>query len=421
MLVVSKIIVLGMLTAGLLAVGAGGCKRAEGNKKVLNYPVGAKIKGMDPIYANDKYSGNAVARIYEGLLGYHYLKRPFVLEPVLAAAMPIIGDGGLTYTFKLRKGVIFHDSPCFPGGKGREMVAKDVVYSFKRTAAESNALGWWVVDGKLAGLNQFRKLVAQGKATIDTPVEGIAALDDYTVRFKLTKPFPQFLYALAMPFFYIVPREAVEHFGQEFINHPVGTGPFSLPEFRRTNRVVFSKNPTFRTKLYPSEGMPEDRRAGLLADAGKPLPLVDELVVHINVEPQPRWLSFQAGKLDFLSIPKDNFDTVITPSRNLTPEMLKKGVKLSISQALDLAYTAFQHANKLFANLGLRRAMSLAYDPHLSNTLFYSGTALPAQSIIPPGIPGFVQGLKTPGWDPTLSGLKKFWPRRAILEARAYL
>ena len=379
----------------VLAV-AGGCKRSQQVENTLDLPLIAKIKGMDPIYTNDRYSGKAVGLVYEGLLSYHYLKRPFVLEPNLALSMPEVKDNGLTYVFKLRRGLLFHDDKCFKDGNGREVVAEDVVYSFKRTAAEPAALGWWVVDGKIAGLNNYREQVASGKASFDTPVEGVRAADRYTVEFKLTRPFPQFAYALTMPFFYVVPREAVEHYGKEFVNHPVGTGPFTLERFDHTNRVTFYKNPSFREKYYPKEGMPEDEQAGLLIHAGQRLPLVDRMTFHINLESMPRWLSFQAGKFDLLAIPKDNFDTAVTPSKDLTPEMRRKGIQLDITPALDITYTAFQHSNPLFQNADLRRAMSLAYDPQMADTLFYSSTSLVAQSIVPPGIAGFVEGMTGP-------------------------
>ena len=109
----------GILATIAVAFLAWGCQKGgDGDEKVLNLSVSAKIKGIDPIYASDLYSGTAVARIYEGLLGYHYLKRPFVLEPNLAAAMPEVGNNSLTYTFKLRQGVLFHDNQCFGKRKG---------------------------------------------------------------------------------------------------------------------------------------------------------------------------------------------------------------------------------------------------------------------------------------------------------------
>ena len=127
-------------------------KRKTLMREFLNLAVSAKIKGMDPIYANDMYSSNEVARVYEGLLEYHYLKRPYTLRPNLAEAMPLVSKDGLTYTFKIRKGVVFQDDTAFEGGKGRELVAADFVYSIKRLAdPKLQALGWWIIDGKIKG------------------------------------------------------------------------------------------------------------------------------------------------------------------------------------------------------------------------------------------------------------------------------
>src|SRR5690606_35566100 len=86
----------------------------------------AKIKGLDPAFADDLYAGKEVTRIYEGLLQYHYLKRPFELIPALADEMPQISKDGKTYTFKIKKGVVFQDDAAFTAtqGKGRELVAQ---------------------------------------------------------------------------------------------------------------------------------------------------------------------------------------------------------------------------------------------------------------------------------------------------------
>lgn len=403
----------------ILSVLVGCNKSNDANENTVNIPVTAKVKGMDPIFANDRYSGNETMRVYEGLLEYHYLKRPFTLQPNLAETLPEVSNNGLTYTFKLKKGVLFHDSPAFPNGKGREMVAEDVVYSIKRTAGNIKALGWWVIDGKLKGLNEWRDKVTAAGAKVDFSevVEGVKVVDKYTVQFNLTKPFPQFLYALAMPFFVVVPKEAVDHFGEEFLNHPVGTGPFMLDRYDRTNRIVYKKNPNFRDKFYPSEGMPGDKEKGLLDDAGKKLPLADKLVIQIMVEDQPRWLNFQKGKLDFLFIPKDNFDSAITPE-GLSPEMAKKGINLQIIPDLDVTYTAFQHTNPLFDNVNLRRAMSLAYDPATSNKLFYSGTAIAAQSLVPPGIAGNIPGFENPWMGPDIEKAKEYLAKAGYPEGK---
>jgi len=382
-----------------IMIGSAGCtKKVDTSEKVLNLAVSSEVKGMDPIYANDRYSGNEVGRVYEGLLEYHYLKRPYTLVPNLAAAMPEVSKDGLTYTFKIKKGVFFHKDAAFKDNKKRELVAEDFVYSIKRLAdPKLQGLGWWLLDGKIKGLNEWRKKHVELKTVdYDEKVEGLQAVDKYTLRFVLNKPFPQFLYSLAMPFTFAVAREVVEHYGKEFLNHPVGTGPFVLPIFKQAKKITYTKNPDFRKKYYPTEASEQFVKKGHLKDAGKLLPLVDKLNVNVIVEAQPRWLNFQKGKVDYIGIPKDNFDAAITPDKGLTDKLSAKGISLQITPSLDVTYTAFNHDIDLFSNVKLRRAMSLAYDVNKSNKLFYNNNALPAQSIVPPGIAGHIKGYKSP-------------------------
>ena len=134
----------------------------------------------------------------------------------------------------------------------------------------------------------------------------------------------------------------------------------------------------------------------MLVNSGKQLPLIDKLVVNIIEETQPRWLNFKKGKIDFLEIPKDNFDSAVTPDRGLTNDLAELGIELKITPSLDVTYVAFNHDNKIFQNVKLRRAMMLAYDVHEANRLFYNKTALPAQSVIPPGITGFIKDYTSP-------------------------
>jgi oligopeptide transport system substrate-binding protein len=366
-------------------------KKANFTEKVLNIVVSADVKGFDPIYANDGYSGTEVARVYEGLLSYHYLKRPYVLQPNLVEAMPAVSSNGLTYTFTLKKGIKFHDNECFPSGKGREMVASDVVYSFMRVAdPKLQSTGWWVVDGKIKGLNEWRDAMVDKKSSdYRSEIAGVKATGKYTVEFTLNKAFPQFLYSFAMTFYYVVPREAVDFYGKEFVNHPVGTGAFTLSKYERTKTIVYNKNPTYRDKFYPTEGAPGDKEKGLLVDAGKKLPLTDKLVIKIITETQPRWLNFLKGKLDLLVIPKDNFDKAVSPDESISGDLANKGMVLDITPGIDVTYTAFNHSFKVFSNVKLRRAMSLALDISDSNKKFYNNQGLPAQSIVPPGIAGY--------------------------------
>ena len=373
-------------------------KNTDTGQKTLNIGATAKVKGMDPIYTSDGASMREVSKIYEGLLEYHYLKRPYELRPNLAEAMPSLSKDGVTYTFKIKKGIFFHDDKAFPGGKGRELTAEDFVYSIKRLAdPKLQGRGWWLLDGKLQGLNQWRDKYSELPQTdYSEEVAGLKALDKYTLQFKLAKPFPQFLYALAMPFTYAVPRKVVEHYGKEFLNHPVGTGPFILPLFRQqSNKIVYTKNPNYRKKTFPCDSSPLYKH---MTDAycGRPVPFVEKVVVNIMVESQPRWLNFQKGKLDYIGVPKDNFASTIPDAKNLSPDYAKKGIELLVAPALDIAYVAFNHDLKLFQNLRLRQAMSLAYDVHTFNKLFNNSTSLPAQSVVPPGIAGYMKDFKNP-------------------------
>ncbi len=382
------------------------------SKNTLNLVAHERIKGLDPIYAEDLYSGLQVGQVYEALLQYHYLKRPYVLVPNLAEAMPEVSPDGLSYRFHLKKGVLFQDDPAFQAsqGKGRELIADDVVYSFKRLAdPKLNSPGWWIFDGKIVGLDSWRKKASQSAATsYSAEVEGLKALNRYTIQIKLTQRSAQFPYFLAMNFTGIVPHEGVDFYGKDFIRHPVGTGPFRLEEYNPSSKIVWVRNPTYRQDLYPSEGAPGDREAGLLEDAGKPLPLVDRIVTHVLIEQQPMWLNFMAGKLDFSGIPKDNYSSALGDGHELSPELKRKGIQLFKTPAYDVTHATFNLTDPLLGkNKSLRQALSLAYDGASFIRLFYNGRAIPAQGPIPPGLHGYDEE--------ALSGYRKFDLARAKL------
>ncbi len=382
----------------VLAITVGCTKKKNFSEKVLEVVVTAKVKGFDPVQAGDTYSSNEVARVYEGLLQYHYLKRPYELMPNLAEAMPTVAEDGLTYTFKIKKGVLFQDNKCFPQGKGRELKAKDFVYSIKRMADMANtSTGWWLLDGKLVGLNEWRDKYNGKKANYADEVEGLKALDDYTLQFKLTQKYPQFLYSLAMVYTYAVPKEAVDFYGPEFLNNPVGTGAFMTKTYTQTNVIEYVKNPTYREVKYPLEGNPGDKEKGLLANAGAKLPLVDKIKVNIITEASTSFLKFKSGELDFSGIPKDDFSQTITPDQGLNEVFKTMGISLEITPDLDITYIAFNHEDPVFkGNTKLRQAMSLAYDHQKANELFYNSTAILAQTIIPPGIGGYDEKFVNP-------------------------
>ncbi|OJW67809.1 MAG: hypothetical protein BGO68_02590 [Candidatus Amoebophilus sp. 36-38] len=366
-------------------------EREKNQKKVLITVNESQINGLDPIQVENIYSNHEVSKIYEGLLEYHYLKRPFELIPNLAEAMPTISPDKLVYTFKIKPGIMFHDNPCFPNGKGRELTAHDFVYSLKRLAdPKLQARGFWLIDGKIKGLNAWREKYLD-TAAIDymEEIEGLQAIDRYTLQFTLTKPFPQFLYCLAISPCYVVPHEAVQYYGVEFLNHPVGTGPFMLTSFNpKDPKIVYHKNPNFKDQYFPSEAA--DPYKHMLAYAGKKLPFVDEIITYILPEEQTKWLKFKKGELDMIDISKDRIALNVINNNDLISSLKEQGIQLFQVPGLSTSYIVFNNAHPVFKdNLKLRQAMSLAFNAEGYNTLFYKNMAVAAQSIIPPNLGGY--------------------------------
>ncbi len=392
----------GLVGVMALAFVASGCSKKGGAEAgTLREAIRAKVKGLDPIHADDQYAGTVTHTPYESLFQYHYLKRPFQIVPNLAASMPTISKDGKTWIIPLKKGVLFHDDVSFKAtaGKGREMTADDVIYSFKRLAdPQSRSPGWWVLDGKILGLNAWREAATKaGKTDYSAPVEGLTALDPYTLQLKLPQPSYQLIYSLQMTFTSIVPREAVEHYGKEFINHAVGTGPWKLVEFNGSSKIVFVKNPTYREELYPSEGEAGDAEKGLLADAGKRLPLAEKLVYTIFVEDQPMWLNFMKGKLDRTEVPKDSFSLAVGPDGKPTEEVRKANMTFHSTPRIEVTHHTFNMEDPLVGkNKYLRQAISSAIDMGTFIQTFYNGRAIPAQGPIPPGITGYDPSFKNP-------------------------
>ncbi len=394
-------------------------RRVSDQDGTINTVVSANIKGLDPIFSSDVYTNAVVAQIYEPLLTYHYLKRPLTLQPLLAAEMPKVSEDGLTHTFKIKKGIQFQDNPAFPGGKGRELVAEDFIYSWKRLADPRNQSdGFWVFDGRIKGLNEWREAVLKEEADYDTPIAGLVAKDPYTLEIQLTRPYYQLHYVLAMTYTAPVPREAVERYKEEFINNPVGTGPYRFDSWVRNSRVTLVKNPNWREEFYPSEGEPEDRARGLLEDAGQALPFAERIVFHEIIEDQPRWLNFMRGNLDFVDIPKDNFESAVVGD-SLSPQLAEKGIFLQVSTEPDVTYTAFNMKDPILGqNVNLRKAISLAYDTETLIERFYNGRAIVAHSPIPPGVDGYDPGFRNPYKEYNLEKAKEYLAKAGFPEGQ---
>jgi oligopeptide transport system substrate-binding protein len=408
-----------LLAAGGILVAAYGCRKkaesAGAEEMVLHHLMPTQVRGLDPGDIRDVYSATIATQICETLYEYHFLKRPYVIVPLLAAALPQVSEDKLTYTITIKKGVLFQDDACFPGGKGRELKAVDFVYSIKRMAnIKYLSQNWSLFDDKIIGLDEFREYTkscpSEESVDYNREAKGLRATDDYTLVIKLKRPWPQMVEtALADHCTAPMAKEAVDYYKKDIVGHPVGTGPYRLKEWQRGSFIELVKNPTYRPEYYPTEGEPGDVEAGYLADAGKRIPFADRAIWKIILEDQPGWFLFLQGELDSSGIPKDNFNEAMTVSRTLTPEMQKRNIELKTFIDPSTFFVGFNMLDPVLGkNKPLRKAISRAIDRQKFIDLFSNGRDMIAHGVVSPLMDSY---------DPSIS--EKGFAKYDLDEARA--
>lgn len=436
---------------------------ADAHANVLYSAFSERPKHLDPARS---YSSNEVeftGQIYEPPLQYHFLKRPYTLIPLTAEAVPtphyfdaagkLLADDAPSraiaesvYEIRIRPGIRYQPHPAFArdaaghyryhalgwdvvSGKRqisdftytgtRELVAADYVYQIKRLAnprLSSPIFGLMsehIVGLKVLGDALEKASRAHPAAELnlnDFPLAGAEVVDSYTYRIHIKGKYPQFIYWLAMPFFAPVPWEADIFYAQPGMAdrnltldwQPVGTGPYYLAENDPNRRMVLKKNPYFHGETYPADGDAEDRQVGLLADAGKPLPFVDEAVFSLEKETIPYWSKFLQGYYDSSGISSDSFDQAVQFSAGgnpqLTDSMRDKGIHLVTAVSASIWYVGFNMLDPVVGELDeghrkLRQAISIAFDYDEFISIFLNGRGIPAQGPIPPGLFGHVDGV----------------------------
>ena len=239
-----------------LATLVAGCvAHAADPAKVLHF-ASFDIETFDPQQFNDDPSFQIFTAIFEGLYEYDYLASPPKLAPVTAAGPPVVTDDGKTWTIRVMPGIYFTDDPAF-GGKRRELVAEDYVYSLKRWIDPNLRRGGATVTSNL--LVGAREVVdaavkAGGKFDYDRPIEGLRALDRYTLQLRLIEPnYPIIHDNLVRG---AVAREVVEAAGGDIRTRAVGTGPYKLREWRQGSKVILDANPGYRPIRFPESNDP---------------------------------------------------------------------------------------------------------------------------------------------------------------------
>lgn len=372
-------------------------------------------KSLDPAKGSTQYDNMACSQIYDTLVQYKYLVRPLELEPCLIEQMPTVTDnpdGTQTWRFKLRDDVYFHDDPCFPGGKGRKLVSSDVFYSWKRLADPEYELeNWWILKDLIVGFDAYQEMqgaaVKAGKKfDYDAEVPGLKVINPREFEVILARPIQQFRWKLAQFQMCIVPREAVEKYGEQFGRRPVGTGPYMVKEgdWQPAQYINFTRNPNYRHEVYPSEQSKDpkdaarDRDLGLDRAAGTRLPIIDRIECPFYVPDPPMWLDFESGKLGYTQVPSEYFDKAfLRRTRELRESYRQKGIVSHATPLLDFIFRGFNMEDPLLGGYGeknkkLRQAISLAFDLDQMNESFYNGTCIVYDGPIPPGLDGYPEG-----------------------------
>jgi ABC-type transport system substrate-binding protein len=386
-----------VLSAGF---GSSAGARAAEPEKVLRYAIRAAESGFDPPQVSDLYSRTMIANMLDAPYAYEFLARPVRLRPNTALAMPEASADFTTFTVRLRHGILFDDDPAF-GGKKRELVAEDYVYSIKRhfdPALKSSSYAT-LANNHLLGLDDLRDAaIKTGKPfDYDAPVAGLRALDRYTLQFRLAQPNPRFANELSDPAVTgAVAREVVEAYGDKIMEHPVGTGPYRLARWKRSSLIEFERNPNYRDEVYAEDAPADDplAQASVRALAGRKLPMIDRIEVSVIEQPQPRWLSFANREMDIIWQVPEDFITSAMPNDHLAPGLVKQGVHALRYLNNDVALSYFAMENPVVggytpARVALRRAIGLAVDVDTEIRVARRGQAIVAQSIVGPGVFGY--------------------------------
>jgi len=426
---------------------------ADDGKSILYTAFTERPKHLDPAQAYSENEYDFLALIYAPPLQYHYLKRPYQLVPLAASEMPKVtyldkdqrplpGKAAAeriaysVYEIHIKPGMRYQPHPAFVpanymqplGGierigdfartGTREVVATDYAYQIKRLVHPrlhtpiAGVMGEYIVGLKeyAATLQAAAQAHPEGYLDLDQyPLPGVEVVDAHTYRITIKGKYPQFAYWLAMPFFSPMPHEAERFYAQPGMKErnlnldwwPVGSGPYYLSENDPNRRMVLTKNPYYDSEAYPAEGEEGDAEAGMLADAGKPLPLIDSVVFSLEKETIPYWNKFLQGYYDVSAISSDSFDQAVSVGvsgeATVSDAMKAQGIALETAVSTSTMYTGFNLLDPVTGGnteraRKLRRAIAIALDFEEFVSIFANGRGISAQSPLPPGIFGHREG-----------------------------
>ncbi|MEL6810751.1 MAG: ABC transporter substrate-binding protein [Bacteroidota bacterium] len=318
---------------------------------VFRYNEHSNITSLDPAFARNPQNIWPANQLYNGLI---QLDDSLNIQPDIAKSWQIV-DSTCTYYFHLRKDVYFHKSNVFGIEGTRTVNAYDFEYSFNR-----------LIDPKVASPGSWAM----------NNVELVKAENDSVVKILLKRPFPPFIGMLGMRYFSVVPREAVEHYGNDFRRNPVGTGPFQFKMWEENVKLIFRKNPLYFEK----------------DEAGTQLPYLEAVAISFLPDKQSEFLQFAQGKIDFVSGLDNSYKDEILTTTGELQEKYKEDVQLLTTPYLNTEYLGFfmgAETPEIQSKL-LRQAVNYGFDRQKMVTYLRNGMGVPAEyGFIPMGLQGF--------------------------------
>ena len=360
---------------------------------------------FDPQKIIDLYSNIAANAMFDTPVKYDYLARPLKLIPNTLTALPEITDGGRTLTMHVKPGIYFADDPAF-GGKKRELVAEDYVYSIKRLLDPKLAAPLLSeVEGYIVGVDEAAREGSQGESPrlrrADRGPEGARPLHvadqahgpDLRVDLQPGR-LPHRVRGRARGGGTLWP-------GRGLAPGRHGTVPAHASGSAR-RRWCFEKNPRFREEYYDAQPSANDAegQAMLARFKGRRLPMVDRVEVYIIEESQPRWLSFQNEEMDLIFLVPFEFANIAMPNNKLAKNLERRGIRMRQVPALDLTYTYWNMKDPVVGGytpdrVALRRAMSLSYRVQDEIAIVRKNQAIPAQAPYSPDVAGYDLNFRT--------------------------
>lgn len=423
--------------------------RYKSNANIYFSSFSQQPKTLDPAVSYSSDEAVFVAQVVEPPLQYHFLKRPYVLEPLTAEKMPeiryiydvdpskilysvyrikikphifyqphpafaVLENGEYRYlSFTEHQLKKYHDLSDFKYTGTRELTADDYVYEIKRLVSPAtNSPIQGLISSYILDLDRLSQTLQQHykpNQFLDLrqyDCDGIKVIDRYTYDITIKGEFKQFPYWLATPFFGPVPWEADKLYSSPvlqknnigFSTYPLGTGAYMIQVNNPNRELVLQRNPNFHEELFPTEGEPNDKVNGYLNNAGKRLPFVDTFLFTLEKENISGWNKFLQGYYDSSGIGSDNYAQAIQINSKgkplVSPQLAQQGIRLKTGVLPTISYFAFNMKDPVVGGYSepqkkLRRAIAIAMNTQEFISIFLNGRGKVAFSPIPPGIFGF--------------------------------